>query len=69
LPLTAAEARLFPDLVATRMLTTITVTSARAQRYPDNAPYILRNVATAREGLTSLAAVPRADLLNALEDL
>ncbi|WP_235815655.1 phosphotransferase [Cypionkella psychrotolerans] len=69
LPLTLPERQVFPDLVATRMLTTITVASARAQRYPDNAPYILRNMATAREGLTSLAAVPRANLLNALEAL
>ncbi len=69
LPLTADEARLFPDLVATRMLTTLTIASARAQVYPDNAPYILRNVATAREGLTALAGIDRPALLNALEAL
>ncbi len=69
LPLLPAELRLFPDLMATRMLTTITVASARAQAYPDNAPYILRNVATAREGLTALAALDRPALLNALEAL
>lgn len=69
LPLLSAEVRLFPDLVATRMLTTITIASARAARYPDNAPYILRNVATARDGLTALASMDRPALLNALEDL
>ncbi|GLS86578.1 aminotransferase [Cypionkella aquatica] len=69
LPLTLTERRLFADMVATRMLTTITVASARAKVYPDNAPYILRNMATAREGLTALAALPRLDLLNALEAL
>lgn len=69
LPLTAAEARLFPDLVATRMLTTLTIASARAQAYPENAPYILRNVATAREGLAALAGIDRPALFNALEAL
>ena len=69
LPLLPAEALLFPDLVATRMLTTITIASARAARYPENAAYILRNVATARDGLTALAGVDRPALLNALEAL
>ncbi|OYU38222.1 MAG: aminotransferase [Pseudorhodobacter sp. PARRP1] len=69
LPLTPAEARLFPDLVAARMLTTLTIASARARAYPGNAAYILRNVATARAGLAALAAVPRGDMLNALEAL
>ncbi|MES2432786.1 MAG: phosphotransferase [Pseudomonadota bacterium] len=69
MPLLPAEARLFADLVATRMLTTITIASARAQRYPENAPYILRNMTTAREGLAALSAVPRSDFLNALEAL
>ena len=69
LPLLPAETLLFADLVATRMLTTITIASARAARYPDNAPYILRNVATAREGLTALANLDRPALMNALEAL
>ena len=69
LPLLPTEAHLFPDLVATRMLTTLTIASARAQAYPDNAPYILRNVATAREGLAALAGIPRGEMLNALEAL
>lgn len=69
LPLTKPEARLFADLVATRMLTTLTIASARARAYPENAAYILRNVATARTGLAALAAIPRGDMLNALEAL
>ncbi|MEO8241073.1 MAG: phosphotransferase [bacterium] len=55
LPLTALEARLLPDLTATRMLTTLAVASARAARYPDNAAYILRNLPTAAAGLQALA--------------
>ncbi len=54
LPLTAVEQRLFPMLTATRMLTTLAIASARAARYPDNAPYILRNVPSASAGLRAL---------------
>ena len=61
LPLTALEQRLFPMLTATRMLTTLAIASARAARYPDNAPYILRNVPSASAGLRALQG---ADLSN-----
>jgi hydroxylysine kinase len=69
LPLNRTELRLLPDLAATRMLTTIAITSARAARYPENAAYILRNFAAAREGLIALAALDRTELLTALESL
>ncbi len=62
LPLTAGEARLLPDLAATRLLTTLAIASARAARYPDNAPYILRNVPAAAAALTALANTPRIRL-------
>ena len=62
LPLTGLEARLLPDLTATRMLTTLAIASARAARYPDNAAYILRNVPSAAAGLTALANSPRTRL-------
>jgi Ser/Thr protein kinase RdoA (MazF antagonist) len=66
LPLTALELSLVPDLTATRMLTTICITSWRAVRYPENSAYILRNYPSARAGLLALAALPRADVLSAL---
>lgn len=69
LPLTAQEAQLFPDLVATRMLTTLAITASRAARYPENAAYILRNFATSRDGLRALAAIPRTTLQTAMECL
>lgn len=69
LPLTVPEARLFPDLVATRMLTTLAITSARATRHPDNAAYILRNFATSANGLRALAAIPRATIQTAMEQI
>jgi hydroxylysine kinase len=69
LPLTAEERRLFADLVATRMLTTLVVAHARAARYPENAPYILRNVPSAAAGIMALAALPRDAVLAAMEVL
>ena len=62
LPLTVPELGLLRDLTATRMLTTLAVASARAARYPGNAPYILRNVPAAAAGLAALAAAPRLPL-------
>jgi Ser/Thr protein kinase RdoA (MazF antagonist) len=54
LPLTPLEQTLFAHLTAARMLTTLAIASARAARYPDNAPYILRNVPSASAGLRAL---------------
>jgi hypothetical protein len=54
LPLTLLEQILFTPLTAARMLTTLAIASARAARYPDNAPYILRNVPSASAGLRAL---------------
>ncbi len=62
LPLTALEIGLLADLAATRLLTTLAVTSARAAHYPDNATYILRNLPAAAAGLTALANSPRIPL-------
>ncbi|MDX5350767.1 MAG: phosphotransferase [Paracoccaceae bacterium] len=53
-PLTAPEIRLLPDLVTARLATTLTITAWRAARYPENAPYILRNAPTSRAGLDAL---------------
>lgn len=66
LPLTPLELGLVADLTATRMLTTLCITSWRAARYPDNASYILRNFPSARAGLLALAALPRAAVQTAL---
>jgi Ser/Thr protein kinase RdoA (MazF antagonist) len=55
--LTATEIALLPDLVAARMVTTLAITSFRAARYPENAPYILRNFPSAAQGLAALATV------------
>jgi hydroxylysine kinase len=69
LPLTELEAQLFPALIATRMLTTLAIASTRAARYPENAPYILRNVPTARDGLMALASLDPETTRIAMETL
>ncbi|WP_157971239.1 phosphotransferase [Pseudogemmobacter bohemicus] len=45
------EVALLPDLIRLRHITTLAVTSWRAARYPENAPYILRNAAASLRGL------------------
>ena len=64
LPLTALERRLFPVLTQARMLTSLAIASARAARFPENAPYILRNLANARDGLLALQGVNLSTLWN-----
>ena len=66
LPLTQAEVALLPDLIATRMVTTLAITSARAAAFPQNAAYILRNFAQARDGLFALSALDRNNVQTAL---
>jgi hydroxylysine kinase len=67
LPLTAEEIALVPALVAARMLTTLAITSTRAARYPENAPYILRNFPSARDGLLALSALDATETRTALQ--
>ena len=62
LPLTPLEIQLLPDLTATRMLTSLTIASARVALYPDNAAYILRNYQGAQDGLIAFANLPRQPL-------
>jgi len=54
-PFTGDEAALLPLMVAARMVTTLAITAFRAARYPENAPYILRNAPSATAGLLALA--------------
>ena len=53
-PLEPEELALLPDLIRLRHATTLCVGSWRAQRYPQNAAYILRNVEASRRGLAVL---------------
>jgi Ser/Thr protein kinase RdoA (MazF antagonist) len=62
LPLEMNELLLVYDLVMARLVTTVTITSHRAKRFAQNAPYILRNFASAQQGLFALAKVGRASI-------
>ncbi|MDP3262818.1 MAG: phosphotransferase [Tabrizicola sp.] len=59
LPLTEPELNLLFDLVTARMVTTLAITSWRAARYPENAPYILRNQPSAIAGLNAFRSIGR----------
>lgn len=65
-PLLGPEIDLLPDLIATRLMTIITVASWRAERYPDNAAYILRNVPNATKGFDVLFDMAPGEMAAAL---
>lgn len=66
LPLLPEEIALLPDLIAARMLITLTISGWRAARYPANAAYILRNAPSARTGLAALRAADPGDIARSL---
>nr|WP_178116494.1 phosphotransferase [Pseudomonas brassicae] len=53
------EQELLVDLIATRLVLTVTITNWRAALYPENRAYILRNAPGAWRGLHALAELPR----------
>lgn len=57
-PLTLDELWLLPDLISARLATTLTISAWRAARYPDNAPYILRNAPVSHQGFDALSRTP-----------
>ena len=59
-PLRREEVDVLFDLLAARLVTTIAITNWRAERYPDNSTYILRNNRPARTGLERIANLSRA---------
>jgi Ser/Thr protein kinase RdoA (MazF antagonist) len=58
-PLDATEVDVLFDLMATRMVMTIVISSWRALRYPENREYILRNHAGAAARLRRIAGLSR----------
>jgi Ser/Thr protein kinase RdoA (MazF antagonist) len=66
LPLEHEEVSLLPTLIRLRHATTLAIGASRAQRYPDNAAYILRNAATSLRGLDALDRLGDAAATNAL---
>ena len=57
-PLTAAELSLLPDLILGRLVARIIISEWRAERFPENRAYVLRNTPRAREHLHRLLSIP-----------
>lgn len=60
---------LLPDLIMARYLTTILVTHWRADLFPENADYILRNNAGAWNGLMIIRGFGRITMANMMEEI
>jgi hydroxylysine kinase len=60
-PLEPAELDLLYDLIAARFVVTVAITGWRAERYPENRAYILKNNAGAWRGLVHLSTLQRED--------
>lgn len=58
-PLTDEEIDLLPDLIATRLLTTVAITGWRATLHPENREYILRNNPLSWDGLLRISTMSR----------
>jgi Ser/Thr protein kinase RdoA (MazF antagonist) len=57
-PLTAAELSLLPDLILGRLVARIIISEWRAERFPANRAYVLRNTPRAWEHLHRLLSIP-----------
>lgn len=60
-PLADEEIGILADLIATRLVVAVAISSWRAARQPENADYILRNYGRSLSGLRRLGALPRDD--------
>ena len=57
-PVAAAELDLLPDLILGRLVARIVVSEWRAERFPENRAYVLRNTPRAWEQLRRLLSIP-----------
>ncbi|SDH36386.1 phosphotransferase [Pseudomonas panipatensis] len=60
-PLQPAEQEILADLMATRLVMTLSITAWRASLHPENRDYILRNVHQAWSSLQGLAGLTRSE--------
>ena len=66
-PLDSAEFDVLLDLIATRMVMTVVISSWRAVRHPENRDYILRNNNTAWARLSRIAKLSRAQAMHQIQ--
>lgn len=65
-PLYAEEVGVLVDLIAARMVMTVSISNWRALRQPDNREYILRNAPLAWRGLERVADISRGEAVATL---
>ncbi|MCB6184709.1 phosphotransferase [Leeia sp. TBRC 13508] len=68
-PLQPEEIDLLLDVIAARLLMTVTITGWRAARYPENATYILRNNKISWDGLKALDKLNRQEATHYLRQI
>ena len=66
-PLDPVEFDLLPDLIATRLVMTVVISSWRAVRHPENRDYILRNNNAAWARLSRITKLSRAQVTQQLQ--
>jgi Ser/Thr protein kinase RdoA (MazF antagonist) len=66
-PLLPEELDVLPEMIATRLVLTIAISSWRASRHPDNAAYIMRNQPNAWAGLQRFDELGRAEAFGILQ--
>jgi len=69
MPLKKQELSILVDLIAARQFVTVAITEWRAQLYPDNRDYILRNNPSAWAGLHGLARIDRTQASDSLMNI
>jgi hydroxylysine kinase len=67
-PLTAAELGLLPDLVLGRTVARIIISEWRAERFPENRAYVLRNTPRAWEQLERLLSIPGEEIAARIQE-
>jgi hydroxylysine kinase len=67
-PLTAAELGLLPDLILARIVARIVISEWRAERFPENRTYVLRNTPRAWEHLDRLLCIPAEQIAARIQE-
>jgi Ser/Thr protein kinase RdoA (MazF antagonist) len=67
-PLTAGELDLLPDLILARIVARIIISQWRAERFPENRTYILRNTPRAWEHLHRWLSIPAGQIAARIQE-
>ena len=67
-PLTAGELELLPDLILARIVARIVISEWRAERFPENSQYVLRNTPRAWEHLRRWLNIPAGQIAARIQE-